>query len=314
MAGIGVFPLWMALTVMGLATGDPRLPVWLEQLLVLSLGIGLVARMQIRRPFYLFSILAVARPPDQLSPQRRRILSGFRSKPYLLVPLLVILVMIALGEWLYDIAPLFHALSFLPENRFIGLIVAGVGFWGANLFIQIPAAAAWALSSDQHQLEQYEPVDPESIEEQFTVIGKRWSNLLSRWDPDLLPETPPEPAADQPPEEQDTEESNQGSLLAEEEESEEITTIETAPEDQAPAESEVPTADVTDTSDQTLELTSETPAAQTSDPTEPTPPRSQSTTDETALDSATTPDPDPVEQAWETDSASPSESAADRPT
>lgn len=195
-AGIVVFPLWMALTVIGLATGAPLLPVWLEQLILLTLGIGLVARMQIRRPFYLFSVLAVSLPPEQLSPQRCRILSGFQSWTYRLVPLLVILVMILLGEWLYDIAPLFHSLSFLPENRVVGLGVAILGFWGANLFIQIPAAAAWALSSDQHRLDQYSPVDPETVESQFTVVGRRWSNLLSRWDPATLTETPPAVAED----------------------------------------------------------------------------------------------------------------------
>ncbi len=205
-AGIVVFPLWMALTVIGLATGDPILPVWLEQLLVLAIGTGLVARMQIRRPFYLFSVLVVSLPPAQLSPQRCRILSSFQTRTYRLVPLLVILVMILLGEWLYDIAPLFHRLSFLPESRWIGLGVAILGFWGANLFIQIPAAAAWVLSSDQHQLDQYSPVDPESVEDQFTVVGKRWSNLLSRWEPETLTETPPAISEDQAEDTEDQQE------------------------------------------------------------------------------------------------------------
>lgn len=202
-AGIIFFPLWMGLVLMGLSTGDPILPVWLEQLIVLSIGTALVARMQLKRPFYLFSILVVALPPDQLSPERRRILSSFQSFSYRLVPLLVVLVMVFLGRWVYEIAPLFHRLSVLPDVRLLGLGVAVVGFWIANLFIQIPAAAAWVLSSDEYQLQRFSPVEPETLEQEFTLVGRPWPDLLSRWDPAQVSEeqtTEPEAETEIPPE------------------------------------------------------------------------------------------------------------------
>ena len=66
-AGILLFPLWVGLTLIGLATGDPLLPVGAEQAWVAVVGIGPVFAMQWRKPFDIFSVW-VASVPQKNSP------------------------------------------------------------------------------------------------------------------------------------------------------------------------------------------------------------------------------------------------------
>lgn len=181
-AGIVVLPVWLWITVMGLASGDPWLPVRLERLFIEAVGILPVVWMQATRPFYIFSILAVALPPDQLTPERRQVLSGFRWPQYRWIVILTVAVIMA-GQmaWLYDAAPLFAPIALFPGIRWLGVLAAMVGFLGANLFIQIPAAAGMMLVMDDQRVESFTPVEVELIEQEFTVFGKRIPNLLDRF-------------------------------------------------------------------------------------------------------------------------------------
>lgn len=204
-AGIIFLPLWLALTVLGLATSDPLLPAGLERLLLGLSGVATVAVMQFKKPFYIFSLVAVVLPPAELTGIRRRILAVFQSWEYRWVILPVsILFMLFVGERLYDIAPFFRTVSPIHESgygsRLTGLILAGVAFGTANLFVQIPAAAALALFFPKSKWESLDPVV--SIEDQFTLVGKPVSQLLGQWAPQ-----DPEPSPESPaPESNDTDE------------------------------------------------------------------------------------------------------------
>jgi hypothetical protein len=80
LAGIAALPLALELVWLGLAVGDPILPVWLELLLVAAVGIVPVLWMQLTRPFDIFSILVLAMKPEQLTQEQRRLLSLFKTK------------------------------------------------------------------------------------------------------------------------------------------------------------------------------------------------------------------------------------------
>ncbi len=179
-AGILAFPLWIGLTLIGLATGDPLLPVGVEQAGVAVVGIGPVFAMQWRKPFNIFSLLVASVPPEDLTPEQRRILAAFLSPEQKVLTVLAAILMLEVGERLYDFAPLFAPLTSGNGTRIAGLAIAALGFWGANLFLQIPIAVARVLLLSEPELAQIEPIPTEEIERQFSVIGNRHSQLLQR--------------------------------------------------------------------------------------------------------------------------------------
>jgi hypothetical protein len=179
-AGILLFPLWMGLTVIGLATGDPLLPVGVEQAAVAVAGIGPVLAMQWRKPFNVFSLWVVAFPPEELSPDQRRILAAFVSPEHKILTVLAAFLLLEVLERLYDLAPLFAPLTPGDGSRLAGLVIAAFGFWGANVFLQIPLAVARVLFLSDLELAQIDPIPAEEIESRFSSFGTRHNLLLQR--------------------------------------------------------------------------------------------------------------------------------------
>jgi len=179
-AGILLFPLWIGLTVIGLATGDPLLSVGVEQAAVAVAGIGPVFAMQWRKPFDVFSLWVAAVPPEELTPDQRRILAAFLSPEHKILTLLAALLLLEVFERLYDFAPLFAPLTPGNGTRLAGLAIAAFGFWGANLFLQIPLAAIRVLLLSEPELAQLDPIPAEEIESRFSVVGDCHTPLLQR--------------------------------------------------------------------------------------------------------------------------------------
>ncbi|MFS8884966.1 low-complexity tail membrane protein [Synechococcus sp. H70.2] len=203
-AGILLFPVWMGLTVIGLATGDPLLPVGVEQAAVAVAGIGPVFAMQWRRPFYIFSLGVVALPPKELSPEQRRLLAAFLSPEHKVLAVLAAFLLLEVLERLYDLAPLFAPLTPGGGSRLAGLVIAAFGFWGANVFLQIPLAVVRVLFLSDLELAQIDPLPAEAIESRFSLFGDRHNLLLQRllrrvttpgFQPSHKAETGPEPAS-----------------------------------------------------------------------------------------------------------------------
>ncbi|HAX89215.1 MAG TPA: low-complexity tail membrane protein, partial [Cyanobacteria bacterium UBA11370] len=80
LTGLAAVPLTLELVWLGLAVGDPLLPVWLELVLVGAIGIGPVLWMQLTRPLDIFSLLILAIKPDRLTDEQRRLLTLFKTK------------------------------------------------------------------------------------------------------------------------------------------------------------------------------------------------------------------------------------------
>ncbi|MCJ2542722.1 low-complexity tail membrane protein [Thermostichus vulcanus] len=179
-AGILVFPLWIGLTLIGLATGDPLFPVGVEQAWVAVVGIVPTFVMQWRKPFNIFSLLVVSIAPKDLTPEQRRILAAFLRPEQKILTVLTAILMLEVCERLYDFAPLFAALTPGTGTRIAGLAIAAFGFWGANLFLQIPVAVARVLLLSEPELAQIEPIPTDQIESQFSVVGSQRTQLLQR--------------------------------------------------------------------------------------------------------------------------------------
>jgi hypothetical protein len=179
LAGIAALPLALELVWVGLAVGDPILPVWLELLLLAAVGIVPVLWMQLTRPFDIFSILVLAMKPEQLTQEQRRLLSLFKTKnnPAIAIAAAVFLLWVL---WqIYRVAPLAGAVAgFALGWRIAGLLGAGVAFLVSNLFLQVPLSVAQVLLTSESEFAATEPYSVEKVPQDFTIPGLRVDQIL----------------------------------------------------------------------------------------------------------------------------------------
>lgn len=179
LAGIAALPLALELVWVGLAVGDPILPVWLEFLLVAAIGIGPVLWMQLTRPFDIFSILVLAMKPEQLTQEQRRLLSLFRTKTNPVVTISAAVFMLWVLWQIYRVAPLAAAVAPLaPRWRIAGLLGAGLVFLASNLFLQVPLSVVQVLLTSELEFGATEPYPLEKTPQDFTIPGVRVNRIL----------------------------------------------------------------------------------------------------------------------------------------
>ncbi|GAB4472757.1 MAG: hypothetical protein OHK0037_32830 [Elainellaceae cyanobacterium] len=165
-------PLLAEVCLVGLAVGDPWLPVWLELLLVGAAGIAPVLWMQWQRPFCIFSLTPLALRPDALSDDRRRMLHLFRgTETQALAGSAAIALLILLWQ-LFRFAPVAtEAAASLPQNRALGLLIAAVAFLLCNLFVQVPLSVIRVLLASDAAIAQLVPYTPAEVAKSFTIPG-----------------------------------------------------------------------------------------------------------------------------------------------
>ena len=179
LAGLAALPLFLELCWLGLAVGDPLLPVWVEVLLVAGVGIAPVLWMQLSRPFYIFSILAVAIEPKQLQPQQQRILSLFKTPLNRLLAGFAAVFMLWVLWQIYKAAPVAAAVApFPPSWRLAGLLLAALAFLASNLFLQVPVSVLRVLLTGEAEFASLEPLPLERIPQEFTIGGWRVDRIL----------------------------------------------------------------------------------------------------------------------------------------
>lgn len=181
-AGIATLPLWLDLCLAGLAVGDPVVPPWLELGTLGLVGTLPVLSMQLRRPFYVFSLLAIAVRPDQLGENQRRLLTRQRTWPSRLSTVLGAVALLAILAWLYQLAPIAAALTpFAGQSRATGWLICAIAFLLANVFVQVPATVLPLLLAPPDATIKSQPYEVADIRRDFTVVGLRIGRIL----PDL---------------------------------------------------------------------------------------------------------------------------------
>ncbi|HEY9743883.1 MAG TPA: low-complexity tail membrane protein [Coleofasciculaceae cyanobacterium] len=179
LAGLAALPLCLELVWLGLAVGDPILPVWLEFLLVAAIGIVPVLWMQLTRPFDIFSLLVLAMKPEQLAEQQRRILSLFKTKTNPLLTIVGAVFMLWVLWQIYRVAPVAAAIAPLaPGWRLAGLLGASLAFLASNLFLQVPLSVAQVLLTSESEFSSTEPYPVEKTLQDFTLPGVRVNQIL----------------------------------------------------------------------------------------------------------------------------------------
>ncbi|PSR17447.1 hypothetical protein C8255_12525 [filamentous cyanobacterium CCP3] len=189
LAGLATVPLWIDLCLLGLAVGNPTLP-GLELGVIAGLGVLPVLIMQLRRPFYIFSLPGIALRPSALSDNQRRLLKQLRLWRVRLGALLVPVPLVWLLIKLYPLAFLARDITpFDDWGRLGGLAIALVSFCLANLFLQVPVAVLQVLATPDRHMAAVSPYSIEAVAANFSWLGLPVSKLLPNLAPqDLSPQ------------------------------------------------------------------------------------------------------------------------------
>ncbi|OLP17558.1 hypothetical protein BST81_14615 [Leptolyngbya sp. 'hensonii'] len=195
-AGLAALPIFLGLCLMGLSVGDPVLPVGLEILLVATIGVLPIVWMQWSRPFYIFSLIAVAIKPGQLTPVQRQILALFKRQESKLVAITGSALLIACLWQLYRLAPIAAGVAPFPSTwRLGGLLLAGLAFLGCNLFLLVPLSVFTVLLATESTFAAIEPYAVEQIQHSFLIPGFQVNQLL----PKIVVPSQPAPVSPLPP-------------------------------------------------------------------------------------------------------------------
>ncbi|HEY9623399.1 MAG TPA: low-complexity tail membrane protein [Crinalium sp.] len=186
LAGVAALPILLEICFLGLAAGEPFLPVGIELLLIAALGIAPVLWMQWQRPFCIFSLLLVALKPGQLTVEQRKILRLFKTQENRAIAILTPIILVWVLWQLYRFAPI--ASDITPfHSRGLGLLVAAIAFMGSNLFAQVPASIVPVLFTSESKFEGIEPYPVEKVGREFSLLGIPVKRIL----PDFIVEEKP---------------------------------------------------------------------------------------------------------------------------
>jgi hypothetical protein len=189
-AGIAALPFWFLVCLFGFAVGDPILPPWLELGLVAIAGIAPISWMQSQRPFYIFSLLAVALRAERLTEDQRRILTIFRARRNPIWIGLAAFVLFLILNQIYTIAPIAAEITPIPAgSRGLGLIIAAIGFLGTNLFTEVPLSVLHVMLTSDSEFCATAPISLNQILKDFLIIGVPVNQLL----PPVVADSPAAP-------------------------------------------------------------------------------------------------------------------------
>ncbi len=188
LAGLAALPIFLEICLVGFAIGEPLLPAWLEVLLVAVAGVAPILWMQWQRPFYIFSVMAVAIKPEQLTDDQRRLLVLFKSQRNRVLAAVVPVFLVFLLWKIYAIAPIAApVVSFLPGWRLLGLLLSAGAFLASNLFMQVPISVASVMLTTESAFAATPPHLLESIRRSFTLVGLRVNQFLPLLRSDVKP-------------------------------------------------------------------------------------------------------------------------------
>jgi len=183
LAGLATVPLWLAICTLGLAVGSPQWPS-LEFAFLILVGVSPALVMQLGKPFYIFSLLALTLKPTALSDDRRRLLTLFQQR---WVRSLAMVAPVPLVWLLWEIYPRAIVASditpFAPWGRLGGLAVAAGSVAMANLFLQVPISVLAVMATSEKRFRRTSPYPLDQIQTRFTRTGLALRRIL----PEILP-------------------------------------------------------------------------------------------------------------------------------
>ncbi len=193
---IASVPWFLALSMAGLAVGDPVFPTWFEIFLLGFPAIALVTWVQWQQPFSPFSLWFVAKPTESLSDKDRQVLTLIKRHSngwYVTgwISIAVSLLLSAVFCKIYIAAPLAQEIAPFPSwLRFLGVLWAEFFFLLSNILLQSGVSALRIKLTAESEIISLQPFPVEKIKNSFTNIGWRSPQLLKFFEDDLIDLTP----------------------------------------------------------------------------------------------------------------------------
>jgi hypothetical protein len=179
LAGLAVVPISLVFVWLGLAVCEP-MPFWDFKLIIVAItGVIPILYMQFKRPFYIYNILVFSLKPEILTEDQRKILTLLKTtKARLFATVITSILMLLSLALIYKLIPLASTLSFLANQWSItGFFVAIFAFLVSNLFLQVPVSLLSIIFTPKDKFEQVSPLTPQSIKQEFTLIGFQLKNM-----------------------------------------------------------------------------------------------------------------------------------------
>lgn len=189
---LAVVPWLLALSMAGLAVGDPVFPEWFEIFLLGFPAIALVAWVQWQQPISPFSLWFVAKPSESLNDQERQILTLVKQHSngwYVTgwIAKAVAIVMSAIFCKIYISAPLAQAIAPFPSGlRLFGILWTEIFFLLSNVILQAGISALRIKLTADTELNGLKLFNPEKIKSSFTSVGWKSPQILKFFEEDAI--------------------------------------------------------------------------------------------------------------------------------
>ena len=183
-------PWLLALSMAGLAVGDPVFPAWFEIFLLGFPAIALVTWVQWQQPISPFSLWFVTKPSESLSDRDRKILTLVKqhSNGWYVTGWIATAVAIVMGAIfckLYISAPLAQAIALFPDGlRLFGILWAEICFLLSNILLQAGISALRIKLTAESELMGLQPFATEKVKNNFTSIGWASPQILKFFEED----------------------------------------------------------------------------------------------------------------------------------
>lgn len=181
---LAAVPWLLALSMAGLAVGDPVFPAWFEILLLGAPAIAVVTWLQWQQPFSPFSLWFLAKPADSLSERERQILSlvkqsrnGWYTTGWIAASVAFVTGVIFCR--IYLSAPLAQTIAPFPMGlRLFGIVWAEIFFLLSNVLLQAGISALRVKLTPESELVSLPPFAVAKVKNSFTSIGWQSPQLL----------------------------------------------------------------------------------------------------------------------------------------
>ena len=177
-------PWLLALSMAGLAVGDPVFPAWFEIFLLGFPEIAFVTWLQWQQPFSPFSLWIVSKPTESLSDRDRQVLTlvkqhsnGWYVTGWIATAVAIVISVIFCK--MYITAPLAQTIAPFPAwLRLFGIVWAEIFFLLSNVLLQSGISALRIKLTAESELNSMKPFAVEKIKNSFTNIGWKSPQLL----------------------------------------------------------------------------------------------------------------------------------------
>jgi hypothetical protein len=189
-------PWLLALSMAGLAVGDPIFPAWFEICLLGFPAIALSVWLQWQQPIFPFSLWILAKSPESLGARELQILTLIKQKRngWYMTGWVAIALSIVMGVIfckIYLTAPLAAAIAPFPDSlRLFGILWAEICFLVSNILLQAGISALRIKLTPESELSGLQPFTVEKINNNFTNIGWRSPQILKFFEQEAIADIP----------------------------------------------------------------------------------------------------------------------------